>query len=134
MRNDVLDLQLDNALARYVERESAWQKHDRRGRWVVLEVGIGRYLKDTSATMRQYVDAITPRRGRRFSSLSRARAFANRVGGIVRHWRRQPPSTGVPGVRSNWKRLTAWEWANRLAPTNWSLSMDVVKAVEQETP
>ena len=79
---------LDKALRAYTERERAWWKNDRRGRWVVLEPGPGRLLKNSPQHIREYVDAITEQRGRRFSSLSRARAFARKIGGVVRRWRR----------------------------------------------
>lgn len=96
---------LDAAVAAHVERERAWLPHDHSGRWVVLEPGAARYLPDSSRAMRRYIDAITPRRARRFSSLSRARAFANRVGGTVHHWRRTPPLGGI------WQRQSPWQRA-----------------------
>ncbi len=106
---------LDAAVSKYAEHEHVWTPHDQRGRWVVLEVGIGRHLKDASVDARRYADAVSERRARRFSSLSRARAFAHQVGGVVRHWRRRPPSSGIPGIRRVWVRLSTWGWANRHA-------------------
>jgi hypothetical protein len=97
--------QLDAAIAEYVANERAWLPHDHRGRWVVLEPGAGRYLSDSPRALRRYIDAITPRRARRFSSLSRARTFARRVGGTVHHWRQTPPSGGT------WQRQSPWQRA-----------------------
>jgi hypothetical protein len=57
--------------------------------------------------MRRYVDAMSKRRARRFSSLSRARAFAHAVRGTVHHWRRTPPSGGVWRRQSPWQRALA---------------------------
>jgi hypothetical protein len=79
---------LDKALRAHTESERQWWKNDRRGRWVVLEPGPGRLLKDSPRHVREYIDAITEQRGRRFRSLSRARAFAREIGGEVRRWRR----------------------------------------------
>jgi hypothetical protein len=45
-------------------------------------------LKDSPRHIRDYVDAIMEKRGRRFWSLSRVRAFARKVGGVVRRWHR----------------------------------------------
>ena len=105
--------QFEASIVAFAARERAWMSSDRRGRWVVLEAGIGRLLKDAEASTRRYVDAVVERRARRFSSLSRARAFANQVGGVVRRWRRKPPASRVPGIRKVWVRASAWEWANR---------------------
>src|SRR4029079_1829848 len=80
---------LDKSLRDYQERERAWWKNDRRGRWVVLEPGPGRLLDDSPKHMRDYIDAITPQRGRRFRSLSKDRAFAREVCGALRRWRRR---------------------------------------------
>jgi len=91
---------LDASMRRYADREQAWWKQDRRGRWVVLEPGPGRHLRDAPRHIRDYVDAVTDQRGRRFSSLSRARAFAREVDGEVRRWRRQMPGRG------SWRRET----------------------------
>ena len=35
---------LNAACSAYVEDERAWNPHDRRGRWIVIEPGVGRYL------------------------------------------------------------------------------------------
>jgi hypothetical protein len=80
---------LDEGLRVHVARERQWWRHDRRGRWIVVEPGPGRLLVGASRHVRALADAITERRGRRFSSLSRARAFARSVGGEVRRWRRR---------------------------------------------
>jgi hypothetical protein len=96
----------DKSLRAYTERERAWWTQDRRGRWVVLEPGPGRLLKDSPRHVRDYVDAITAQRGRRFSSLSRARAFAREVGGEVRRWQRRMRGRGP------WRTVTnPWERA-----------------------
>lgn len=93
---------LDKAMHAHAEYECQWWKNDRRGRWVVLEPGPGRLLKDSPRHMRDYVDALTEQRGRRFSSLSRARA----IDGEVRRWRRQMPRRG------SWRYVTnPWEGA-----------------------
>lgn len=96
---------LDKSLAAYTAREQRWWKQDRRGRWVVLEPDPGRLLKDSPRHIRDYVDAITEQRGRRFSSLSRARAFAREVDGVVRRWRRKMPKRGPWRYTTNpWER------------------------------
>jgi hypothetical protein len=97
----------DKGLRAYMAREAAWRAH-RRGRWVVLERGPGRLLRETPRHVRDYVDAITEIRGRRFSSLSHARAFAREVGGVVRRWRRQMPQRGPWRLTTN-----PWEHAVR---------------------
>ena len=103
------DLQhlLSKHLDRHVKREQAWRVHDRRGRWVVIEPGAGRYLTGASADVRALADVMSHRRGRRFSSLSRARAFARQVNGFVARWRRVPPGGGT------WKLVSPWQWALR---------------------
>lgn len=103
--------QLAKSLHAYTERERRWWKQDQRGRWVVLEPGPGRLLKDSPRHIRDYVDAISDQRGRRFSSLSRARAFAREIGGAVRRWRRLMPKRGP------WHRVTnPWQLAANWAP------------------
>ena len=98
---------IDEALRAHVEYEQKWWKQDRRGRWVVLEPGPGRLLTDSPRHLREYVDAITPQRGRRFRSLSRARAFAREVGGVVRRWHRQMSrSAGDRKVKTIWRYET----------------------------
>jgi len=93
----------DKALRTHTEYELGWWKQDRRGRWVVLEPGPGQQLKGSPRHIRDYVNAITGLRGRRFSSLSRARAFAREVGGAVRRWRRRQK-------RGPWRLVTnPWE-------------------------
>lgn len=97
---------LDKSLAAYTARELRWWKQDRRGRWLVLEPGPGRLLRNSPRHVRDYIDSITEQRGRRFSSLSRARKFAHQVGGVVRRWQRR-----LPGGRS-WRLVTnPWESA-----------------------
>jgi len=96
---------LDVMAAAQADRDRAWLPHDRRGRWVVFEPGAGRHLSGGSRQMRRIVDTATPRRGRRFSSLSQARAFARAVRGTVHRWRRTAPSGGV------WQGQSPWRWA-----------------------
>lgn len=79
---------LDEGLRAHVAYEHQWWGSDRRGRWVVVEPGPGQLLKAAPRPLREYADAVSERRGRRFSSLSRARAFAREVGGEVRRWHR----------------------------------------------
>lgn len=109
---------LDKGMRAHVESERAWWKNDRRGRWVVLEPGPGRLLDDSPQHVRDYVDAITDRRGRRFSSLARARAFARQIGGEVRHWRRQMVRrVGGRKFKATWKYETnPWARATRHMP------------------
>jgi hypothetical protein len=77
----------------------------------VLEPGPGRLLKDSPQHIRDYVDAITEQRGRRFSSLSRARRFARSMGSVVRRWQRKMPRRGP------WRLVTnPWERAVRHVP------------------
>lgn len=103
--------QLDEIVDAFAERERIWLQHNPRGRWAVLEAGAGRYLTGSPRHIRQVADDATPRRVRRFSSLSRARAFARFVGGDVIHWRRTAPS----GRR--WQRQSPWAWV--LSSTSW---------------
>jgi hypothetical protein len=107
--NAAVARQLDAAIAAAIDRDRAWLPHDRRGRWVVMEPGTGRLLRGSPAHVRRVADAATPRRARRFSSLSRARAFARRVGGDVHRWRRTTPFGGV------WHRLDPWDRARATA-------------------
>lgn len=128
---------VDDAIDQVVEREMQWLPQDRRGRWLVLEAGAGRHLHGESSHIRQIADAVSERRGRRFSSLSRARAFAREVGGTVHRWRRTPPGArlrkllNLPGSRKvRWARVSPWQRALRTAsvatlPTIWG---DVVPA------
>lgn len=102
-----MDGQLNKAMGAHVEYERAWWQSSRRGRWVVLEPGPGRLLTKLAAADRDYVDAITPQRGRRFSSLSRARAFAREIGGEVHRWRRQlPRRVGERTYKAAWRYET----------------------------
>jgi hypothetical protein len=101
----------DKSMQAHAEREQQWWKQDRRGRWVVLERGPGHLLTDSPRHIRDYVDAITEQRGRRFSSLSRARKFAHEVDGVVRRWRRQMPKRGAWRLETN-----PWERAVRMTP------------------
>jgi hypothetical protein len=109
---------LDKAMHAHAEYERQWWKQDRGGRWVVLEPGPGRLLTDSPRRIREYVDAITPQRGRRFRSLSRARRFAREVGGVVRRWRRQMARTvGDRKVKTTWSYETnPWKQAARQMP------------------
>ena len=85
MMEEQIRQMFDKAMRSHAEYERGWWKNERSGRWVVLEPCPGRL---SPKHLRQYVDAITPQRGRRFRSLSRARAFAREVGGVVRRWKR----------------------------------------------
>jgi hypothetical protein len=97
---------LDKSMRAHAHREQQWWKQDRRGRWVVLERGVGHLLTDSPQHIRDYVDANTEQRGRRFSSLSRARKFAREVDGVVRRWRRQMPKRGPWRLETNpWARV-----------------------------
>jgi hypothetical protein len=98
---------LDKSLRAHTEYERGWWKQDRRGRWVVLEPGPGRLLKESPRRIRDRVDALVEQRGRRFSSRSRARAFAREIGGKVRRWRRQMPKRGPWRLVTNpWERVS----------------------------
>ena len=106
---------LDKSMHAHIERERAWKTPDRQGRWVVLERGPGRLLRDAPRHVRDYIDAITEIRGRRFSSLSRARAFAREIDGVVRRWRRQMPRRGPWRLVTNpWERAGQWMSLMRL--------------------
>lgn len=109
---------LDKSFRTYAAREAQWWKNDRRGRWVVLEPGLGRRLKNSPQHIREYIDAITERRGRRFSSLSRARAFAREIGGDVRRWRRHMHRRYMGRkVKATWRYETnPWARAARQMP------------------
>jgi hypothetical protein len=98
---------VEAAVADSVQRDRAWLPHDRRGRWVVVEPGAGHYMTSSPRDVRRVAELATPRRARRFSSLSRARAFARSVDGTVRRWRRAPPGGGI------WRRESPWQWATR---------------------
>lgn len=104
----------DRSMRDRADRELRWWKQDRRGRWVVLEPGPGRLLKNSPRHVRDYVDAISEVRGRRFSSLSRARRFARSVGGVVRRWHRQMPDRGPWQYETN-----PWKRAVRMLPICW---------------
>jgi len=124
----------EKAFRACADRESAWWKNDRRGRWVVLEPSAGSFLGDVPAHVREYVDAVTERRGRRFASLGRARAFAREIGGEVRHWRRQM-TRRVPAlklkVRATWKYETnPWARVSRQMPGLW-ISVDAEGSLEE---
>jgi hypothetical protein len=110
---------LDEALRAHTEYERQWWKNDRRGRWVVIEPGPGRLLKGSPERVREYVDAITEQRGRRFSSLSRARAFAREIGGVVRRWRRHMNRRYMGrNVKAAWRYETnPWARVARHMPT-----------------
>ena len=110
---------LDKSLRDYQAREAAWWKNDRRGRWVVLEPGPGRLLNDSPKHVREYIDAIVPQRARRFRSLSRARAFARDVGGVLRRWRREMPRrVGPKKFKAQWRHETN-PWKSAVKPMRW---------------
>jgi hypothetical protein len=111
VNNDAFFAQMRASIDKLVAADMEWLRHDRHGRWVVLEPGVGRLLKDSPPHVRDYVDAVTDRRARRFSSLSRARKFARKIDGVVRRWRRRPPSR--MGLRRVWRREGVWEHARR---------------------
>lgn len=110
---EILRKMIDEGAAAYVERERAWLPRDRRGRWGVLEHGAGHLLKGSPAWIRQAADRASHRRARRFSSLSRARAFAREIGGDVFRWRRTPPGGGAWGHESPWQRASTMIDASR---------------------
>lgn len=87
----------EKGLAKFMKREKAWLAREVRGRWMVVEPGPGRHLKGASQHLRRWIDLATPRRVRRFTSLSRARAFAREFGSEVQRWRR--PTKGRARVR-----------------------------------
>ena len=107
MREAQAQARVEAAVADCIHRDRAWLPHDRRGRWVVIEPGAGHYMTSSPSDVRRIADFATPRRARRFSSLSRARAFARSVGGTVYRWRRTSPSGRI------WKRESPWQWAIR---------------------
>jgi hypothetical protein len=123
--NTDFSAQMRASLNKLVAADMEWLRHDRHGRWVVLEPSVGRLLKSSSQSVREYVDAVTDRRARRFSSLSRARKFARKVGGVVRRWRRCPPSR--MGLRRAWRRDGVWERARR--STDAMLMLPVLHAI-----
>ena len=65
--DSVLHHMMADMMTGHVAGNNEWLKQDTKGRWVV----------------------IAGQHGRRFSSLSRARAFASKVGGKVQRWRRR---------------------------------------------
>ena len=109
---------LDKALRAHTESDRQWWKNDRRGRWVVLEPCPGRLLKGSPRHIRDYVDAIMEQRGRRFSSLSRARAFAREIGGVVRRWRKHMHRSYMGRkVKATWRYETnPWARVARYQP------------------
>lgn len=124
----------ESAFADYAERERAWWKNDRRGRWVVLEPAPSRVLGDAPAHVRDYVDAITDRRARRFSSLSHARSFAKAIGSEVRRWRRQQiRRAGDRKFKATWRYETnPWALAQR-QPGAWLCGVaDLVGSVHAD--
>jgi hypothetical protein len=91
-------------LSAHVERDLAWTQQSRRGRWMVIEPELSHLcdLRDLPTSVRATIDAAVERRGRRFSSLSRARAFARSVGGRVER-----------RGRRRWRNVSPWERASR---------------------
>lgn len=121
----------DKAMHAHAAYERGWWTQDRRGRWVVLEPGPGRLLKDAPQRIRDYVDAITEQRGRRFSSLSRARAFAREVGGKVRRWRRHMPRRfRGRNVKTVW-RFETNPWARARHPL---MGLCCLSALDKDVP
>jgi len=110
---------LDKSLRDYQAREAAWWKNERRGRWVVLEPGPGWLLDDSPRHVREYIDAVTPQRGRRFRSLSKARAFAREIGGVVRHFRKVMPRKVMDKkFKAKWRYETN-PWRRAVKPMLW---------------
>jgi hypothetical protein len=66
---------IEASIADYVNRERVWLPQNRRGRWVVIEPGAGYYMTSSPKDVRRIADRATPRRARRFSSLSQSTAF-----------------------------------------------------------
>lgn len=90
------------AISSQVASDLAWTRQSRRGRWMVVEPGPS--LPDQPRELREYIDARSEHRGRRFSSLSRARAFAREVGGHVER-----------RGRRKWRSVSPWERATKMA-------------------
>jgi hypothetical protein len=100
--NERLDDLWREVLSAQVSRDLMWTKQSRRGRWAVVEPAPT--LPGSPPNVRAIVAAVSERRGRRFSSLSRARAFARQVDGRVVHWRAR-----------HWKRISPWQRAAKHA-------------------
>ena len=102
--NESIATQWPQMLSAYVGRDLMWSKQSRRGRWMVIEPALSELcdLRDLPASVRATLDAGTERRGRRFSSLSRARAFARLIGGRVER-----------RGRRRWRHVSPWERASR---------------------
>jgi hypothetical protein len=114
--NEQLDDLWREALSAQVSRDLMWTKQSRRGRWVVVEPAPA--LPGQLPHVRAIVAAVSERRGRRFSSLSRARAFARQVDGRVVHWRAQ-----------HWKRISPWQRAAKHAGLG---AMNLVRLAQLE--
>jgi len=85
---------LEEAAASQVAQERQWWTHDRRGALGGARAGSGAVSHEVSPTaprLRRRHHRAAALRGKRFSSLSRARAFARKIGGKVRRWRRKMP-------------------------------------------
>jgi len=107
MMNGAFEELLEKTLSRQAARDLSWHDDDDRGRWLVLERGPGHLLRGVPKHIRDRIDAQTPRYARRFSSLSRARAFAREMGGEVRRCRRHM-----------WKPMTN-PWGSALRRLGW---------------
>lgn len=92
------------AISTHVAHDLTWTRQSRRGRWMVIAPELSRLsnLRDLPADVRATIDAAAERRGRRFSSLSRARAFARLIGGRVER-----------RGRRTWRHVSPWERATR---------------------
>ena len=117
MHHAALDQAFAKSAKHFAREHDLWtleRDQQRRGRWVVVEPGIGRLLKDLPRAEQLSVDLLSGLRARRFTSLSHARKFAKIVGGVIRRWRRKPP--GAPsGTRWDWAPTPSyWESATRL--------------------
>lgn len=102
--NALIAATLQTTISTHVERDLTWTRQSRRGRWMVIEPELSRLrnLRDLPANVRATIDAAAERRGRRFSSLSRARAFARLIGGRVER-----------RGRRTWRHVSPWERATR---------------------
>lgn len=98
---DRMRARMSHAERLFIERERQWARQATHGRWVVIAPPASRAFRDTDLTKDQLelIDDLSRhrRRGRRFSSLSRARSFAREVGGDVRRWRAR-----------QWREVSPW--------------------------
>jgi hypothetical protein len=116
--NERIDDLWREMLSAQVSRDLMWTKQSRRGRWVVVEPSLA--LPGSPPNVRAIIAAVSERRGRRFSSLSRARAFARQVDGRVVRWRSR-----------SWRHISPWERAAKHAGLG---AMNLVRLAQLEVP